>query len=95
MSANNEILKILEEFKEIEPEVIAKRLNTSVCHATNICLKLVEEGKLKLKFKVICPRCREVCAEFESIMDIPDDLQCRCGYKFMPMKENIKMVFVK
>jgi len=95
MTADEDIIKVLEEFEEIEPEVIAKRFNTSVCHATNVCLKLVEEGKLKLKFKVICPRCREVCAEFESIMDIPDELQCGCGYRFMPMRENIRMVFVK
>ena len=93
MSELDRVLELIS--GEIEPEFIAEKLNTSVCHATNLCLKLVESGKLKLKFKVVCPRCRSICAEFENIMDIPDEVECRCGYKFMPMKENIKMVFVK
>lgn len=93
MSELDRVLELIS--GEIEPDVLAKMLNTSVCHATNLCLKLVEKGKLKLKFRISCPNCGEVCAEFENIMDIPDELECRCGYKFMPMKENMKIVFVK
>ncbi len=88
--------RVLEIVKgEVTPEEIAKALNTSVCHATNVCLKLVEKGKLGMKYKVICPKCGEVSAEYGSIMEIPDEVECRCGHKFMPVKENIKIVFTK
>ncbi len=93
MSELDEILEIPSD--ELDPEVVARRLNTSVCHATNLCLKLVEVGKLRLKFKVFCPKCGDVCAEFERIMDIPDELRCGCGYAFMPARENMKIVFKK
>ncbi len=77
---------------EVDPEVLAKELDTSVCHATNICLKLVEKGKLKLFFKVICPKCGRFW-KFEGLMDIPDEIRCDCGEIIFPSRENTKMIF--
>ncbi|GEM_PF-5375334 len=87
----NDILK----FEEIDPKIVAERFGISVCQATNLCLKLVEKGKLKMKFKLICPNCGRVCAEFESIMDVPEEAKCRCGHEFMPMRDDLKVIFVK
>ncbi len=82
-------------FEEIDPKIVAEIFGISVCQATNLCLKLVEKGKLKMKFKLICPMCGEVRSEFESIMDIPDEFECPCGHKFVPTRDNLKIVFVK
>ncbi len=89
----DKVLELISE--EVEPEEIAKMLGTSVCHATNLCLKLVEMGKLKLKFRVFCPKCGRVCADYEGIMEIPDEIECECGEIFMPTRDDIKMIFSK
>ncbi len=88
-----ELERVLNQFSdEIDPEDLAKRLGTSVCHATNLCLKLVEEGKLNLFFKVTCPRCGRSW-KFGGIMEIPDEIECECGNEVVPDRENTKMVF--
>lgn len=88
-----DLSNLLKEESEIIPEVVAKRLNVCVCQVVNECLKLVKEGKLKLKHRVICPRCKNVYKEFESLMEIPDEIRCSCGYTFVPMRDEIEMVF--
>ena len=91
-----ELERILNQFSdEIDPKDLAKRLGTSVCHATNLCLKLVEKGKLRLRFRVICPRCGRVCAEYGGIMEIPDEMECKCGERFLPTRDDITMIFYK
>jgi len=90
-----ELDKVLElASEEIEPEELAKKLGTSICHATNLCLKLVEMGKLKLFFKVICPKCGKVW-KFGGIMEIPDEIRCDCGEVIFPSRENTKMIFAR
>lgn len=84
--------QILHNLKRISPEILAEKLNVSVCQASNICIEYVKKGLLEMRFEVICPECSSTVL-FKSVMDIPDKIHCECGNNFMPMRENIRIVF--
>ncbi len=81
------------ELDEITFETVAKKLNISVCEASNLCMKLVERGLLEMFFDIICPKCKSTAGTYKSLIEIPDEVKCVCGNVFMPMRENIKVYF--
>ena len=87
-----ELLKIIPEHERIMPEAIAEKLKINLCQASNLCMKLVERGLLDMRFEVVCPKCSSATA-FKSVMEIPDEIRCKCGNVFIPLRENIRIFF--
>lgn len=75
----------MEEF--ILPGKISSQLKVDIKDCYKILNQLEHDGVIKSCFLIVCPKCNEICGNYQTINNIPQICECRkCGNS---MKDNI------